>query len=238
MKAMILAAGLGKRMRPLTDNTPKPLLQACGKSLIEYHLDAIARAGIKEVIINTHWCADRLEKALESGDRWGLSIEFSHEEILLETAGGIAKALPFLQSDQDEPFLLINGDIYCEQNLSDWIENAESMSVSCLGYLALVPNPSHNLGGDFPFDEELALLLPPDSASRYPMFTYAGLALFRPSLFKELPIAPSRLSPLLQEAIILQQIRGQLITATWVDVGTPERLHELDQMLKTGHHPN
>ncbi len=231
MKAMILAAGLGTRMRPLTDHTPKPLLQAGGQALIAYHLQQLQRAGIREVLINTHWLADQIERALGDGSQFGLSITYSYEPELLETAGGIAKALPFL-SQGEAPFLLLNGDVYCELDLQRWLAQTR-LAPEHLARLALVPNPVHHPGGDFCLDVASERLeLPAEGSSQ--TFTYAGIALFRPAFFAGVQPVPTRLAPLLFEHIKARRVCGEVITDYWLDVGTPERLAELDARLRCG----
>jgi MurNAc alpha-1-phosphate uridylyltransferase len=229
MKAMILAAGLGKRMRPLTDHTPKPLLKVAGRYLIEFHIERLVRSGIKDIVINTHWLGEQLPKALGNGERWGASIQYLNENILLETAGGIQAALPLL-SNGNEAFLVVNGDVYTEINLSAWLEASPVLNEQDLAYLALVKNPEHNKGGDFCFDAETAKL------SLFGVsklaFTYSGIGLFHPALFKCVKPGPSPLGPLLKHYIAKQQVLGSLISDYWLDVGTPERLADLKLRLE------
>lgn len=229
MKAMILAAGLGKRMRPLTEHTPKPLLKVAGRYLIEFHIERLARSGIKEIVINTHWLGEQLPAALGGGERWGVSIHYLHEAALLETAGGIQAALPWL-SDGEQPFLVVNGDVYTEMNLSAWLETAPALDEQNVAYLALVNNPAHNEKGDFTYDaatEKLALVQAGKAT-----FTYSGVALFHPALFKNVPKGRSPLGPLLKKYIEQQQVLGSLMSEYWLDVGTPERLAGLKQRLE------
>lgn len=229
MKAMILAAGLGKRMQPLTNNTPKPLLKVAGQHLIEYHLAALASAGIHEVVINTHWLAEQMPIALGAGEKWGINIHYSHEPELLETAGGIRNALPYLVEDVSEPFLLINGDVFFEWNLLTWLERALVQLNTQHAFLALVPNPTHHLEGDFNCDQDTHMLaLEGSSKSRY---TYSGVGIYRGSFFSELNQGYQALGPLLKQAIRDQKILGQVEHAYWLDVGTPERLDELNHYL-------
>ena len=149
MRAMILAAGLGTRMRPLTDTVPKPLLKVGGKYLIAYHLENIAKTDITDVVINTHWLAEKIPAALGDGSRWGLNIHYSHEPELLETAGGIANAMQTLVGDGDDRFLLLNGDVYTELDLKGWLSSISDIDARTLAHLALVNNPKHNAQGDF-----------------------------------------------------------------------------------------
>ena len=226
MKAMILAAGLGKRMQPLTDFTPKPLLKVAGRYLIEFHLEKLEKAGIQDVVINTHWLAEQIPVALGTGEKWGLIIRYSNEPELLETAGGVRQALSHLVDSNSEIFLLINGDVYFEWDLHDWLEKAKASISDKKAFLALVPNPRHHLEGDFSIQTETDVLklkqLADDQA-----FTYSGIGLYQASLFSELALGYRPLGPLLKEAIEQHSILGQVERAYWLDVGTPERLEEL-----------
>ena len=225
MKAMVLAAGRGERMRPLTDHTPKPLLPVGGKPLIAWHLERLAAAGFTEVVVNHAHHGKQIEDALADGSRFGLSIAYSAEPPgALETAGGIVKALPLLG---DAPFLVINGDIFC-----DWDVAAArtALAEDDLAHLVLAPNPGHNEKGDFGYNEGrcYASLLPPHSS-----LTFAGIGIYRPQLFTELiPGRPAKLAPLLRAAMNRRKVSGELHRGRWVDVGTPQRLAELDQELK------
>jgi len=229
MKAMILAAGLGKRMRPLTDNTPKPLLRVAGRYLIEFHLERLAESGFKEVCINTHWLGEQLPEALGNGERWGLNVQYHHENTLLETAGGILAVLPLL-SEGEQPFLVVNGDVYTELNLQTWLNEAPEINTENLAHLALVKNPSHHLKGDFGIDTETGKLSVFGEQST--AFTYSGIALFHPDFFKGLDAGPSPLAPLLKKYIQAQRVSGKLISDYWLDVGTPERFDELKLRLE------
>lgn len=220
MKAMILAAGLGKRMRPLTDHCPKPLLPVAGKPLIVHHLERLAVSGIEEVIINVSYRADQIIKALGDGHQWGLKIAFSREEAPLETAGGIAHARPLLG---DRPFVLINGDIWCDLDLSTLPALGDN-----LAHLVLVDNPPQHAIGDFHLDSARRV-----HDSGEPRLTYAGIALLDPRLVDGLPDTCYPLAPLLRQAMTEGRVSGQHHHGQWVDVGTPERLHELDQRLST-----
>lgn len=237
MKAMILAAGLGTRMRPLTEHTPKPLLKVGGKPLIVWHLEALRAASVTEVIINTAWLGPVLESALGDGRRYGLRILWSHEPEgrPLETAGGIVRALPLLGH---EPFILVNGDIWLRQRFTPL---RQVLSAGRQAHLVLVDNPAHNIQGDFLLacGEHL-----PEAGVRYPLssvnetagrrLTYAGLAVYCPSLFQGLSPGVRPLAPILHEAIAAGRATGEYFPGPWVDVGTPARLYELDQALTTG----
>lgn len=228
MRAMILAAGRGERMRPLTDTLPKPMLSVGGQPLIVWHLRALANAGIRDVVINHAWLGQRLVDALGDGSRWGLSIQYSAEgERGLETAGGIARALPLLGRD---PFLVLNGDVWC-----DWQPAAAAAIAARLdgdsqqAWLLLVSNPAHHPEGDFIRDENGVLR--PRGTDKGAL-TYAGIGVFHPALFAGVSgdvAAP--LAPLLRHAMGSQRITGSHHTGRWTDVGTPERLSELDEYL-------
>ena len=228
MKAMILAAGRGERMRPLTDLTPKPLLAVGGKPLIVWHLERLARAGLREVVINHAHLGLQIESALGDGARWGLSIAYSPEpEGALETAGGIANALPLL--GHDEPFLVINGDIWC-----DWdpAQAAKVLGPDDLAYLVLVPNPPHHPQGDFSLrGREVGADATADGGAR--SCTFSGIGVYRPQVFADIRRGqPAKLAPLLRAALAQQRVGGELHGGRWVDVGTPQRLAELDAELR------
>ena len=230
MKAMILAAGLGKRMRPLTDHTPKPLLQVAGHYLIEFHLKSLARAGIKEVVINSHWLAEQLPKALGSGSRWGLQLHYSYEPVLLETAGGIIAALPNLSAGT-EPFLVVNGDVYTELDLAAWLAQAPALQGERLAYLGMVDNPEHHPAGDFCVDPVNGLLSLFADTDHLHTKTYSGIALFHPNFFAGIAPGPRPLGPLLKQQIRAGHVVGAVLSAYWLDVGTPERFAALQKRL-------
>jgi MurNAc alpha-1-phosphate uridylyltransferase len=223
MKAMILAAGLGTRMRPLTDHLPKPLLEVGGKPLIVWHIEALVRAGITDVVINAAWLGAKLEAALGDGQRYGASIRWSHEEELLETAGGLIKALPLLGS---EPFVVVNGDIWLRYEFASLRERFADMRHNA--HLVLVDNPAHNPQGDFALNAGRVVS---EGESR---FTFAGLSVLHPALFTGLSEGKRALAPLLREAIAAGTVTGEYFAGPWVDVGTPERLTELDQQIRAG----
>ncbi len=221
MKAMILAAGRGERMRPLTDHTPKPLLLAGGKPLIVWHLERLAAAGFREVVINHAHLGSLIEKTLGDGSQWGLHIQYSPEPPgALETAGGIATALPLLG---DDPFLVVNGDIYCDVDFGRF-----SGSTAAGAHLVMVANPAHHTGGDFSLDGQRVIY-----ANGEQTLTYAGIAVFSPSFFTGVqPGTVMKLRPLLDDAIRLGMLTGERYAGRWVDVGTPQRLAELDAELR------
>jgi MurNAc alpha-1-phosphate uridylyltransferase len=224
MKAMILAAGRGERMRPLTDHTPKPLLPVGGKPLIVWHLERLAAAGFREVVINHAHLGAQIEAALGEGARWGLSIRYSPEpEGALETAGGIAHALPLLG---DAPFLVINGDIFC-----DWNPVSASLSAKAWAHLVMVPNPEQHPQGDFVLTG--AKVATDDRSAPSAKRTFSGIGLYRPELFEGIePGRPAKLAPLLRQAMTHGRVSGELHTGRWIDVGTPQRLADLDALLQ------
>jgi len=220
MKAMILAAGRGERMRPLSDRVPKPLLEVGGRPLIAWHLLRLAAAGVRQVVINHAWLGGQIEAALGSGEAFGLSIAYSPESSALETAGGIRQALPLLASEgAPEHFLLINGDVWTDYPL------AELLSLRPQGaHLVLVDNPDHHPEGDFGLESGRLTALPP-------RLTYAGLGVFAIAPF--LALAPGRrpLRPVLEQALARGELSGEHYRGHWVDVGTPQRWTELNAWL-------
>jgi MurNAc alpha-1-phosphate uridylyltransferase len=234
MIAMILAAGRGERMRPLTDQLPKPMLAVGGAPLITWHLRALAAAGFREVVINTAHLAQTLEEALGDGQALGLQIRYSREpEGALETAGGIVTAQPW--SEDNAPFLVVNGDVFCRWPFSEARRIGEELRKTplVLAHLVLVPNPGHHPTGDFGLctNGDGRLTLNHHEAALW--LTYSGIGIFRPALFEGLEKgARAALGPLLRKAIAHQQITGQAYTGQWTDVGTPDRLAALDQQLR------
>lgn len=215
MKAMILAAGLGKRMRPLTTVRPKPLLKINGKALIDYHLERLADSGVREVVINHYWLGEQIEAHIGSGERFGLQVRYSPEHELLDTAGGMINALPLLGK---EPFLLVNGDIWCDYPFRSLIDRPVQSA-----HLVMVSNPEHNGGGDFYLRDGL---LYADGSGE--ALTYAGIAVINPELFAGSEGGCKPLRPFLDRAIARGAISAEHFCGEWVDVGTPERLIELD----------
>jgi MurNAc alpha-1-phosphate uridylyltransferase len=220
MKAMILAAGRGERMRPLTDHTPKPLLPAGGKPLIVWHIERLAAAGFSELAINHAHLGRQIEAALGDGARWGVSIAYSDEGVALETAGGIANALALLGA---EPFMVVNGDVYCDYDFA----RLKALNLGDdLAHLVLVPNPEHHGKGDFSLEHGRVT----DGGEH--RFTFSGIGLYRPELFADIPPGtPAKLAPLLRAAMAQGKVGGELFTGRWLDIGTPERLAELDAEL-------
>lgn len=246
MRAMILAAGRGERMRPLTDHSPKPLLAVGGKPLIVWHLERLAAAGFHEVVINHAWLGQMIEDALGDGSRWGLHIRYSPEAVALETAGGIAQALPLL-SDDNTPFLVVNGDVW-----SDW-EPAQAQNAAARmaqsgaqAWLLLVDNPTHHPAGDFrlaasgvvsdrqqPTNGIEHVNGLGQSTDTISALTFSGTAVYHPALFRDLtPGQAAALAPLLRAAMLRDAVIGSHHGGAWVDVGTPARLGELDAQLR------
>jgi MurNAc alpha-1-phosphate uridylyltransferase len=222
MRAMILAAGRGERMRPLTDHTPKPLLQVGGKPLIVWHIERLVAAEIIDIVINHAWLGEQIEAALGDGHRWGARIRYSAEQPALETAGGIARALPLLG---DAPFLVVNGDIWCDWAMDRAHDQAHRMAQHRAAmWLLLVDNPSHHRHGDFVLRPDGILALTGE-----PRLTFAGIALYAPGFFSKVtPGEPVALAPLLRDRIANEVALGEHHQGKWVDVGTPARLDELN----------
>ncbi len=222
MKAMILAAGRGERMRPLTDHTPKPLLPVAGKPLIEHTINQLVSAGFTELVINHAHLGAQIEARLGDGKALGATIVYSPEgDEALETAGGIINALPLLGNDM---FLVVNGDIATD------FPYAQLRDVTVdLAHLVLIDNPSHHPQGDFGLDGSGLLL---DSAEQ--KYTFSGVGLYRSELFRNTPPGKSKLAPLLREAMQEKKVSGQYYSGFWMDIGTPERLQELELRLQNG----
>ena len=217
MKAMILAAGRGERLRPLTDSTPKPLLKVGDKSLIEYHLYKLAESGIKDVVINIAWLGDQIQQALGKGEKYNLNIQYSDEgNQALETAGGIIKALPLLG---DEPFLIINGDIFTDYDF----KQLTNLELNGEAYLVMVENPNHNEKGDFALKNGW---LENTGDTRY---TYSGIGIYSKQFFAGYPEGITALAPMLIEKMAQQKVSGELYQNAWTDVGTKERLQQLNK---------
>ncbi len=236
MKALIFAAGLGERMRPLTEHTPKPLLEVGGKPLIVWHLEKLAACGVREVVVNTSWLADRFPQALGDGARWNLRIRYSYEgPVPLETGGGMLHALPLLGGAQapDEPFLLVNGDIWTDCDFAHLLREPEGDA-----HLVMVDRPAQATHGDFALDADGHVR----SEGAHPL-TYAGLGVYRARLFDDwrahvhdagaAETPPRfRLAPLLRAAMARNAVTGEHHRGRWTDVGTPQRLAELEASLK------
>jgi len=221
--AMILAAGRGERMRPLTDTMPKPLLPVGGRPLIAWHLERLAAAGFRQVVINHAHLGEQIEAALGDGSRWGLEIRYSAEGQgrALETGGGICKALPLLG---DDPFLVVNGDLF-----TDLDYGRLAIPEGMLAHLVLVDNPAHHPGGDFRLDERGIV-----HAEGEPRLTFGGIGIYRQALFHGCEPEPFPLAPLLRQAMACAKVSGEHFSGRWLDVGTPPRYHQLQQELAGG----
>ena len=218
MKAMILAAGRGERMRPLTDHIPKPLLKVGGKSLIVWHLERLAKAGFKEVVINYAHLGEQIEQALGDGSVWGLNVQYSPETSALETAGGIANALPLLG---DAPFLVVNGDVFTEIDFG-----ALQLVSPNLAHLVMVDNPPQHPDGDFVVDSGKV------TNQGNHKLTFSGIGIYHPALFVDVERGQAaKLAPLLRSAMIKGLVTGEHCQGVWHDIGTPERLSFLDKQL-------
>lgn len=228
MKAMILAAGRGERMRPLTDHCPKPLLPAGGKPLLQWHIEALAAAGIHDIVINHAHLGQQIEDHFGDGSALGVQLIYSAEPTALETAGGIRKALPWLGQ---QPFLVINGDVACEWPVPQAVNIADAWQDGQLAHLVMVPNPVHNLKGDFALENGMVT----QARQGENAFTFSGIGVYHPDLFESVEIGKvAKLAPLLREAMAAGKVQGELFTGFWMDIGTPERLEALNQRLNSG----
>lgn len=221
MRAMILSAGLGKRMRPLTDHTPKPLLKLRGTPLIIYHVRALAKAGVKDIVINLGHLGNQIEATLGDGQPFGVKIQYSHEDPILETGGGIAKALPLLGTD---PFVVLSADIFTDFPFERLLKNPLT-DPKRLMHLVLVDNPPHHPRGDFALkDGEL-------SESGDSKLNFSGIGMFRPELFNACPKGAFPLAPLFKKAISTHQASGEYYKGIWHNIGTPEQLSLLEKTI-------
>ncbi|TVT86737.1 N-acetylmuramate alpha-1-phosphate uridylyltransferase MurU [Pseudomonas sp. H3(2019)] len=223
MKAMILAAGKGERMRPLTLTTPKPLVRVGGVPLIEYQLRALAAAGFSEVVINHAWLGQQIEDYLGDGSRYGLSIQYSPEGEPLETGGGIFRALPLLG---DEAFVVVNGDIW-----TDYDFTSLRQPMAGLAHLVLADNPAHHPSGDFSLVDGQVR----DGQPGTQTLTYSGIAVLHPKLFAACVAGAFKLAPLLRDAMAKGQVSGERLHGHWVDVGTHERLAEVEHLIEASY---
>jgi MurNAc alpha-1-phosphate uridylyltransferase len=221
MKAMVLAAGRGERMRPITDRIPKPLVPVAGKPLIVYHLEALARAGVRDVVINLAYRGAQIREALGDGSRYGVRISYSEEgPDPIETGGGIFKALPLLGA---QAFIVVNGDIWTDFDLA----TLPQLGAGAHARLVMVPNPPHVARGDFALDGDF--IVESDKDDR---FTYSGIGVFSPEFFHDCLPGKFPLRPLLSRAIAARKLEGQVYRGVWLDIGTPERLAELEASLR------
>ena len=228
---LVLAAGRGERMRPLTDTIPKPLLQVQGKSLLAWHLEALAKAGLTQVVINHAWLGEQIEASLGSGKQFGLQIFYSREESALETAGGICKALPLLRAN--DYFLVINGDVFTPQfpiqGLIQRVLELRSQD-QLLAHLVMVPNPPQHPHGDFYLDQTMVRDDGYAEATGAKL-TFSGIGIYHYTLFKGLISGQSaKLAPILRKAMADNRVSGEKYLGSWHDVGSPERLAELNKL--------
>jgi MurNAc alpha-1-phosphate uridylyltransferase len=219
--AMLLAAGRGERMRPLTDSAPKPLLKIHGKALIEYHIEALKNAGFSRVVINHAWLGEQIESSLGNGQRFGLDIIYSPEDQALETAGGIINALPLLCPDEsDTTFTVVNGDIFTAFDFAQLPGSLPTKHV----HLVMVDNPEHNCDGDFYFEHKSLHL------NQGEKLTFSGIAVYQKAFFERINVGIKPLAPMLREAIDQQRTSAEYFSGRWFDVGTPQRLIELNKL--------
>ncbi|MCV2883562.1 nucleotidyltransferase family protein [Aestuariibacter sp. AA17] len=227
MRAMILAAGRGERMRPLTDSTPKPLLKVKGIPIIEHQIKKLVSAGISDIVINLAWLGQHISDYLGDGSRFRCRIHYSDEGSALETAGGIIKALPLLcPDDYSDQFLVVNGDIFHDVDLSDVIETSQQLNVNNDAHIVLVDNPIHHPKGDFAFTSPFVSLKSENSAS----YTFAGIAIYHKRCFDSLAVDKLPLGPMLRHMAERGVLTGHLHNGFWCDVGTPERLAWLNEL--------
>ncbi|NVK22482.1 MAG: nucleotidyltransferase family protein [Kangiellaceae bacterium] len=227
MKAMILAAGRGERMRPLTDDRPKPLLKVNGKALIEWHIEALKDAGVKDILINTCWLGDMIPEYLGDGSYWGVNLTFSPEAKALETAGGIRHALDFFEG---QPFVVVNGDVWSDIDFEPMVNKAEELMQKAQAHLVLVPNPAHHPRGDFVLEKNLV------KEKGEIRWTFSGIGLYQPKLFESLPQnQPYPLGPLLRQVMDYEQVTGEVFEGKWHDIGTPQRLQQLNDSFSKSH---
>ena len=212
---MVLAAGRGERLRPLTDHTPKPMLLVHGKPLVVWHLEALVRAGVREVVINLSWLGESIRQALGGGEQFGVKIQYSEEPAgALEVGGGIFRALPLLGA---APFIVVNGDTYTDLDFAHL-----EIGPTALAHLVLVPNPEHHLQGDFILRESEV------SEGAAPRLTYSGIGVYRPELFAHCAAGRFPLLPVLREAILARRLTGERYDGRWTDVGSVQRLAALN----------
>ncbi|MEH6579601.1 MAG: nucleotidyltransferase family protein [Amphritea sp.] len=226
MKAMILAAGLGTRMRPLTLKTPKPLLAIANKRLIEYHIERLVRAGFTELVINHAWLGEQIEQFIGDGSRYGATVHYSAETEPLETGGGIHRILDKL-SATDEPFAVINGDVFTNYPFAKLVNGLSENKQPILAHLILVDNPEHNPLGDFQIDADKMV------SEGDEKLTFSGISVLSPQLFANCEAGKFPLAPLLKKAMSEGKVSGEYFSGYWRDIGTPERLQQVtDDVLR------
>jgi N-acetyl-alpha-D-muramate 1-phosphate uridylyltransferase len=226
---MILAAGRGERMRPLTDHMPKPLLSVAGKPLIQHHIERLARAGVRELVINLAWKGTMIREALGTGAQFGVEIAYSDEgERALETGGGIVNALPLLGA---APFLIVNGDVWTDYPFEPLVARFQTSGLGRAGHdlahVVLVPNPPQHVRGDFTLSDGRVTERSAETA------TYSGIAVYSREFFAGCPVGPFPLLAPLTEAIRVRRLSGERYEGRWFDIGTPQRLAELDELLRS-----
>lgn len=225
---MVLAAGRGERMRPLTNHTPKPLLKVKGKSLIDWHLENLSNHGAHQLVINHAWLGEKISAHIQKSNYPQLSIRLSEEKVALETAGGLRQAMSLMQIE--DYFFAINGDVFCPDfpfgKINRIIEEFRKNGSQTLAHLFLIKNPPHNTGGDFCLKDGHVLDKTPSSES----YTFSGAGIYHQDLLKGIKIGEiAKLAPILRNAMTKYQVNGELLEVDWVDVGTPERLAELNK---------
>ena len=226
MKAMILAAGLGNRMRPLTLYKPKPLLEVGGKALIVWHIEKLKQIGVTDIVINSAWLADVLIGALGDGSQFGVNIRWTREDEGLETAGGIINALPLLGT---EPFILVNGDVWTTFDFAALLDVKLGEN---LAHLVFVENPEQHPKGDFTLQNGRAYTF--DQEKQGENLTFSGISIIDPKMFEDLEQGKRPLAPLLKQGMLDGKISAEKMSTAWVDVGTPERLTALDLQIRQG----
>lgn len=228
MKAMVLAAGRGERMRPLTLDRPKPLLEVAGMPLIGHHLHALAMAGFRDVVVNVSWLGDQIRAALGDGSRYNVRVRYSDEgPEPLETGGGIFRALPLLGP---APFLVLNGDVWTD---FPYAKLRESLRPADLAHLVLVGNPAHNPRGDFVLRSGRIVDDTDEPRDEDERLTFSGVGIYRPGVFEGCRDGVFKLAPLLRAAARAGRVSGELHDGEWMDIGTPERLEELDRRMRS-----
>lgn len=225
---MVLAAGRGERMRPLTDHTPKPLLEVQGKKLIDWHIDGLLENGFSQVVVNHAWLGEQVVSHLSQAKRTNLNVQFSKELTALETAGGLRQGMSLMKLD--DYFFAINGDVFCPsfpfEKIQGIVQKLRDDHPTSLAYLFLVKNPDHNSQGDFKLEGSLVK----DKDSQRSSLTFSGAGIYHQDLFKSIKIGEvAKLAPILRQAMNEDQVLGELLSVPWVDVGTPERLAELNK---------
>jgi N-acetyl-alpha-D-muramate 1-phosphate uridylyltransferase len=231
MKAILFAAGRGERMRPLTDQTPKPLLVAGGKPLIVWHIEKLVAAGVRKIIINTAHLGNKIVEQISDGKQFGADIQYSREELssvgtALETAGGIRYALHLIG---EVPFIAVSADVFTDFDYIALVARAKKLKPG-QAHTVLVPNAAHHPLGDFSFSPTTGLVN--DKTDEIPSYTFSGIAAYHPSLFSQLPNpSVSKLAPLLRQAMLNNKVSGELFAGLWLDIGTPSRLEELNSQL-------